>query len=541
MLSRRNLLKGGMGLPVSWFSFGRSTLAQVSDSVMGNDDCGVASGDPRPDSVIIWTRIPRAARLGLGEGAFLPVRYQVATDPSFANSSVIRSGEVETSSHRDYTVKVCVRDLDAYTTYYYRFLVGSDWVSEIGRTKTAPAPGSKPENIRFAFVSCQKFTDGYYSAYRHLASEDVDFCIHLGDHIYEQERGRHGQGDPLGGALATTLDDYRAKWRHYLSDPSWREVRRLYPWIHLWDDHEIYNDYAGTRDRYQDAVRVAGAYQAFDEYIPHRGELTLSPEGVPSMQIYRSFIFGDLIELFVTDQRQYRTPQPCNGQYAAHQCPASWNPDHTMLGPVQKAWFKESLTSSRAIWKFHASAVMVSPMRLFSYVKGLAEQKTKTIVSTFLGGQVVEDRGIYLTLDQWDGYPGERQELLQFLHSAKVENYVVITGDIHSAFHSELQVDPVRNQGPVVGVEIVTTSVSSESNGRALGPLAPLGQWLVRRSNPNLRWADISNNGYTVMDVSREGVKARHMAVKTVWSPDSPAVIAKEARLSSGRAGFIPD
>ena len=539
MLSRRTLLKGGIALPVSWLSSGRLNLARASDSVLIEDDCGVASGDPRPDSVVLWTYVPREARSGLSEGSFLPVRYQVATDPSFSSAAIIRSGEVETSSHRDYTVKVRVQGLESYTTYYYRFLVGSDWVSDTGRTKTAPAPGSTPQNIKFAFVSCQKFTDGYYSAYGQLASEDVDFCIHLGDHIYEQEAGRHGQGDPLGGALASTIDDYRAKWRHYLSDRSWREVRRRFAWIHLWDDHEIFNDYAGTRDRYQDTKRVAAAYQAYDEYIPHGGEFTLSPEGIPSMQIYRSFVFGDLIELFVTDQRQYRTPMPCYGQYAAHQCPESWNPEHTMLGAEQKAWFKESLASSRAIWKIHASEVMVSPMRLFNHVKGVAEQKTKTIINTFLGGKVTEDRGIYLTLDQWDGYPGERQELLQFLHAAKVENYVVITGDIHSAFHSELQIDPVRNQGPVVGVEIVTTSVSSETNGRALGPLAPLGEWLVRRSNPNLHWADITNNGYTVVNVSRDGIRARHMAVKTVWNPDAPAFVAKEARLAAGRPGFV--
>lgn len=540
MMNRRTLLKGGLAASGMWMPWGRRLTSSGFAAPLMDDDCGVASGDPRPNGVILWTRIPAAARQGLSEAEALPVRYEMATEPQFAAKSIVLSGETTTSDQRDYTVRVQVEGLEAFTTYYYRFLVGSDYVSVTGRTKTAPAPGSQPPMIKFAFVSCQKFTDGYYSAYAHLAREDIDFCLHLGDHIYEQEKGRHGQGDPLDGHVAQTLADYRAKWRHYLSDPHYREVRRQFAWIDLWDDHEVFNDYVGSRDRRQDAPRIAAAYQAFDEYIPHAGSLILSPDGIPSLQMYRSFVFGDLIELFVTDQRQYRTEVPCQGPYAAHQCPQAWSPEHTMLGAAQKAWFKESLGASRARWKIHASEVMVSPLRILSYVKGVAEKTAQTVAQTLLGSNLAQDRGLYLTLDQWDGYPGERDELFHFLHEARIDNYVVVTGDIHSAFHSELQLDTMNNRGPVVGVELVTTAVSSETNGRMLGALAPAADWLIRHSNPNLQWTDITQNGYAVLEVSPAGLQVRHMAVRTVWNPGSPAFVAKEATLIAGRPGFAP-
>jgi alkaline phosphatase D len=538
MLNRRALLRGGIAIPAAMVSWGRSLTAKSLLPGAIDDDCGVASGDPQSDSIVLWTRIPNAARQGLGHSATLSVRYQVAKDPGFASNSVVLTGEVPTGAYRDYTVKVRAEGLEPYTTYYYRFLVGSDYVSVIGRTKTAPAPGDRTKNIKFAYVSCQKFTDGYYPAYAHLAQEDVDFCVHLGDHIYEQEVGRHGQGDPLDGRVMETLDDFRAKWRYYLSDPHWREVRRLFPWIDLWDDHEIFNDYAGSRDRYHKAARVAAGYQAFEEYIPTISNLILSPDGIPSMKVYRTYRFGDLIELFVTDQRQYRTPIPCNGKYAAHQCPEARSPAHTMLGREQKAWFKDVLGASRATWKIHASQVMLSPMRLISYVKGVAEQTSQRVAQAFMGGKMVEDRGVYLTLDQWDGYPAEREELFSFLHQSHIDNYTVITGDIHSAFQSELRLDPVRNAGPVVGCELVTTSISSETNGRSLGPLAGFATWLVRRSNPDLKWSDLVNNGYAVLDVSQDGIGIRHMAVNSVWNPKSQAFIAREAKIAASRPGF---
>jgi phosphodiesterase/alkaline phosphatase D-like protein len=243
MLNRRCLLKGVLATPAVILG-GR--LASCWAQTPLSADYGVASGDPRPDQVVLWTRVPEAAQASAGEA--IAVQYQVATSSSFAPGTIAVQGEVATDSSADYTVKVTAGGLTPATSYYYRFWTATGYQGIVGRSKTAPATEAHPDLISFAFVSCQAFTDGFYTVFARLAQEDVDFCVHLGDTIHEQGssvvEAHSVREDPI--EEATSLAAYRQKYQLYLSGPNLREVRRRFPWVVLGDDHELFDDYAGT-------------------------------------------------------------------------------------------------------------------------------------------------------------------------------------------------------------------------------------------------------------------------------------------------------
>jgi alkaline phosphatase D len=246
MLSRRSLLKGVLVTPLAFVA---NKLAAAPTNPLFADDYGVASGDPQSDRVVLWTRVPEVAQRPFGE--VVAVSYQVATTADFSSGSIAAEGELQTSGSADYTVKVVADGLAPATPYYYRFRSDTGYQSVVGQTKTAPLPDAHLQTISFAFVSCQNFTQGFYTVYAHLAREQVDFCVHLGDNIYEAGHVgfEHGyvQEDNIGDGQATDLGTYRQKYQLYLSDPYLREVRRRFPWIVLWDDHELVNNYAGPQ------------------------------------------------------------------------------------------------------------------------------------------------------------------------------------------------------------------------------------------------------------------------------------------------------
>jgi alkaline phosphatase D len=258
---------------------------------------GVASGDPRPDQVVLWTRVPEAAQPSAGEA--IAVQYEVATSPSFAPETIAVQGEVATESSADYTVKVTAEGLTPATSYYYRFWTATGYQSMVGRTKTAPATEAHPDLISFAFVSCQAFTDGFYTIFARLAQEDVGFCVHLGDTIYEQ-------GSPA-------VEDYAVR-----EDPI-REATSL----------------ATYRQKYQ---RQRDAYTAFLEYMPIQPIEPLSPSGVPRIRLYRQFSLGDLLDLFALDERPYWDGVACERVFLSTACPELEDPARIMLGEAQKSW-----------------------------------------------------------------------------------------------------------------------------------------------------------------------------------------------------------
>lgn len=524
-VDRRTFVKSTTTLTVfASTALGQALLA--ADDDLDDLDLGVASGDPAPDGVVLWTRLPRSFR---GD---LTVAYELSLQPDFSGS-LAASGKVDAGPGQDYCVKVRVEGLEPATVYYYRFWNGAGYASAAGRTKTAPRPGDATARLKIAVVNCQQYTAGYYAAFGHLAREDIDVCVHLGDHIYEIESGRVRGGDPLGGREATTIDGYRRKWRLYTSDPQAKELRRLVPFIDLWDDHEVFNDYDAT-DRSRDPERFTAAYRAYLEYLPVAATVAYA-DGVPTVRAHRSLPFGDLAEIFVTDQRQYRDVAPCSKNILTPGCAARRDPARSMLGAAQKAWLKERLGASGARWKLLLSEVMITPLRVSSL--GLREQTAeRAAAAVFEGGDIVRDaKGTYMTMDTWDGFPAERQELVDFVRSERIGDVVILTGDIHAAVHANIPADVEGNGGPRTMIEIVTASVTSKSLGDRLGAiLGGAAALAIRTANPQYEWLDVRHHGYTVFDIGHEALRVRHVAVDDVLSAGAGARTVREVSIPGG-------
>jgi alkaline phosphatase D len=500
-----------------------------AQAIVDNEDCGVTSGSPRPDGFVIWTRVPLEFRRNAN---VVDVKYQVSTTQGFEARNIVASGDVQTSDAKDFTVKVPISGLSPFTTYYYRFSNARGFASVTGRAKTAPSPTAQ-QNVSFATVSCQAMSAGYYSAYLALVQKNVDYVIHLGDHIYERERGRDGNPDPLGNREAKTLSDYRRKYRWYLSDPAWREARRLFTWIDIWDDHEVFNDWDAD-DVGDDATRFTAAYQAFAEYIPIEEELRRGPGGRPVLQMFRSLQFGSLVDMIALDQRQFRDKMPCEDDFMVVTCDAARSARHTMLGTTQKNWFKDTLGASSARWRLVLNEVMLSPF----YVPAPDELTARTAIDMLHGdAEAIDD--YVLNLDAWDGYPAERQELMEFIGSEGIDNVVAITGDIHSAYNALLYRDPHDQRSGAVAVEVVTAAVSSwplaNSLRRAFGSDV---DGAVRRRNAQFAWCDTASNGFTILRFTAAGMTTEHVAATTTTRADAASRVVRTASVASGRAAF---
>jgi len=367
---------------------------------------GVASGDPLPDSVVLWTRLAPSPLNGGGMPPYpVPVQWQVSANESM--SQIVRSGTVIARPELAHSVRVDVRGLRPGRWYWYQFKVGNE-LSQIGRTRTAPAKGDFSNQLRFAFASCQDWQNGYFTAYKHMAEEDLDLVVHLGDYIYEYGPQSGGPRQHNSDEIFT-LDDYRNRYALYKTDPNLQAVHAAFPWIVTWDDHEVDNNYAGVipeddQSQQEFLVRRANAYQAYYEHMPLRRSSL--PKGA-DMQLYRRFTFGNLAEFNVLDTRQYRSDQPCDDGLKPR-CQEAFDPNATMTGLQQERWLLQGLARSQARWNVIAQQTM------------LAEYD-------FDGRPEAE----VFNVDQWDGYVAARERLLNFLDKRKPSNPVVITGDIH--------------------------------------------------------------------------------------------------------------
>ncbi|MBP9707099.1 MAG: alkaline phosphatase D family protein [Oligoflexales bacterium] len=503
MVSRRKLLSSSLILP---FSIRGATSLSSDINSFSNLDLGVASGDPRQNSVVIWTRIPQY--LTQGSLRSIEVEFQVAKSPDFSKKSVVKKGRIQSSWQRDFTVKTEVDDLEASTIYYYRFIFG-EYISVIGRTKTAPLRYNI-ESLRFAIMSCQDYSSGFYTSYQNLINENLDFCVHLGDYIYEEvtEDNSTIRFDPTG--LALSLDQYRLKYRYYLSDPYLREARRLFPFIHIWDDHEFLNNYAGASATQTSFLRAKNAAQAFTEYLPVP-ELEDNDDAI-EVDLTRKLNFGPLLDIYATDSRMHRTSYPCKPGLG-FVCSESNDEKHTMLGAKQKNWLKNSLSDTSARWKLILTSTMFAPFKLINQKEliGIASQQLKSLA--------LQTKGFYLNFDAWDGYPQERLELTHFLFSEKIRNVVFCSGDIHSAFTSNIHLDPNNVKSPRVAKEITTSSLSSKNFAdHSFGlDLEKLGiSQLILKANPHMTFGNFTQHGYTVFELNEQGCSIDRIAVVTI-------------------------
>jgi len=475
-VGRRAVLRGAavaLVAPTGALLGGCSDSSSDDDAAKERFAHGVASGDPLPDGVILWTRVSTDGPAS--------VAWEVFDDE--AATKLVASGAVEATAERDYTVKVDVRGLSPGRTYWYRFRALSG-TSPMGRTKTAPA--GSVGRLRFAMASCASYAHGYFHGYRAIASmRELDAVIHLGDYIYEYGNAEYGDVRTYEPPTETfSLDDYRKRHALYKRDPDLQDLHRVHPFITIWDDHETadnaWRDGAGNHSEGAEGSfvdRKAAATRAYFEWMPIR-------EAAPgsTTKVFRKLSYGDLADIVLLDTRLYgRTKQP-GGALAA---PPALDPTRTLLGDEQAAWLEDQLRTSKARWKLVAQQVMVANLIL---------EKNKQIAN----------------LDQWHGYPESRKRLLDFFATSGVKDVVVLTGDIHSSWACELANDPTdpaqydsaTGKGSLA-VEMVTPGITSPGLPDLF--LGLLEQ--TRPLNPHIRWLEPSHRGFVILDITSERIQ----------------------------------
>ncbi|MFE7124663.1 alkaline phosphatase D family protein [Streptomyces sp. NPDC057617] len=490
---------------------------------------GVASGDPLPDGILLWTRVTPSSDAvpGSGRGADTEVAWEVAEDRQFA--SVVARGATVARAASDHTVKADVRGLRQASTYYFRFTAGGT-VSPVGRTRTAPAPDAAAPGVRFGVVSCANWEAGYFSAYRHLAARaDLDAVLHLGDYLYEYATGdfpaaeytvrRHEPEHEI-----ISLADYRTRHGRYKSDPDLAALHATHPVIAIWDDHEFANDAwsggaqnhtPGTEGSWAD--RAAAARQAYFEWMPVRA----STEGT----VYRRLRFGSLADLHLLDLRSFRSQQTGVGSGAVD------DPERTITGRAQLDWLKAGLAGSDTAWKLVGTSVMISPVAFGSVPAHLLGP-----IAELLG---LPKEGLAVNVDQWDGYTHDRKELLTHLTQRGIRNTVFLTGDIHMAWANEVPVTAATYPlSASAATEFVVTSVTSDNLDDILrvpaGTVSVVASAAVKLANRHVKWVDMDHHGYGVLDVTAERAQMDYYTVSDRTDPGATTSWARSYRTLSG-------
>ncbi|MGI5212153.1 alkaline phosphatase D family protein [Plantactinospora sp. CA-290183] len=469
---------------------------------------GVASGDPTPDGVVLWTRLaPRPLEPGGGMPARLvTVQWQVAEDERFAR--VVRHGVSTARPEAAHSVHVEVGGLAPAREYHYRFRVDGR-ISPAGRTRTATAAGATPDALRFAVASCQDWQNGYYAGYRHMAEEDLDLVLHLGDYIYEGEITAAGTPDTPGYVRAElppepvraepyTLEQYRLRHALYKTDPQLQQAHAAAPWALTWDDHEVAPNWAGGDDPDPAfPARLAAARQAYYEHLP----LRRAARPGTGFRLYRRLTFGDLLRVNITDTRSYRST-------AAGE----------MLGAAQESWLVDGLTRSPARWNVTTAQVLMAQL---DYLPG---------------------PGRSFSTDKWDGFPASRQRLLTAIAAGGVRNPVMLSGDIHTNLVNDLRIDFEDPDSATVATEFTGAAIAS----RGATPEEEAGMVaLLLPESPHIRFFEGYHRGYLRCRVDRDSWRTDIRALDTqgwrgqVTSPDAGIRTLASFVVEDGRPGAV--
>lgn len=474
---------------------------------------GVASGEPSPDGAVIWTRLapsPLSVDGGMPPET-VSVRWEVTADGP--GGKVLMTGKATARPEWGHSVHVELSGLEPDRWYGYRFMVG-DATSSVGRFRTWPLANSSPERLRFAFVSCQKYEIGHYTAFEHMVEEDLDLVVHLGDYIYEKKDGKNAIR-PHGLSTAVTLADYRQRYALYKTDPALQAAHEMAPWLVTWDDHEFSNDYADLvsehpKDWTHEAFRArrAAAYRAYYENMPLRS--TSRPQG-ERLRLHRRSDFGRLARFHIMDTRQYRSDQPGNGDEMPGDFSGLLNPAATMLGAEQRDWLFDGLEQSNAKWNVLAQQVLMARVDLKPGV-----------------GELID-------VDKWGGYEYERRLLLRHLRDAPVKNPVVLTGDVHKNWANELTTDfDDEKQGPVA-TEFVGTSITSSGDGEE----RPSFVDTLMAENPCVKYFN-GERGYVRCEVNAKTWRTDFRTVPYVTRPGAPIRTAASFVVENDRSEILP-
>jgi alkaline phosphatase D len=475
---------------------------------------GVASGYPQPDGIVLWTRLaPDPLNGGGMPSAAVEVAWEIAADEAFRQ--VLHKGVARATPELAHSVHAEIKGLEPVRWYHYRFHAG-EATSPAGRFRTAPGADAAHDRLRFALASCQQYEQGYYSAYRHMAREDLDLVVHVGDYIYESSWGNilvrsHARREPV------TLAEYRDRYALYKSDLDLQAAHAAFPWLVTWDDHEVSNDYANDRSQYLDPPaeflkRRAAAYQAYYEHMPLPA--WARPRGAAA-QLYMQSAFGQLARFYVLDDRQYRSHQPCSrpgrGGGALvndKECTARLSPEQTLLGTEQEGWLHGALDKSTARWNIIAQQTLMA-------------QQVRTSQS-----------GPGYWTDGWDGYPRARERLLGHIAQRKVSNPLVVGGDIHCGVVADLKLNFDDAKSPVVATEFVGTSITSQ------GPNLKNTE-AARQLNPHIKWANGVQRGYAAFEVTPGQCTVRMRAVSGVADPQATISDLAAFVVEAGRTGAL--
>jgi alkaline phosphatase D len=508
LTSRRQVLTLGVAGMLAVPAFHRHALAADEPRFA----LGIASGHPRPDRLVLWTRLT---------GDELPervdVRWELALDEAFTQIAA-RGTEVAESAWA-HSVHAEPAGLQPARWYWYRFTALGQQ-SAVGRTRTAPAPDAEVDSLRFAIASCQRFDHGHYAAWRHMATQNLDLVLFLGDYIYEYP------SPPVAlrfhvGTLARSLDEYRARYAQYKGDPALQAAHAMAPWMVVWDDHEIDNDYAGTTPQTPDFFfrqRRAVATQAYWEHMPF--PKVMRPRG-SDMRIYDHYDWGTLARIHMLDDRQYRDVQACprpgrNGSNTVplKDCPDLIDPKRSLLGADQERWLSQG-------WRDEGRDGL-RPWNLVGQ---------QTLMTRFSWSDPAQG-GTYWT-DGWDGYAPSRNRLLGAVAERKLPGVVVLGGDVHAHHVADLKLDYDDAQSPVVATEFCGTSISSQGMAQSRMDAA-------RPFNPHVHYGRSDQRGYMGFTLDSKRLEASLFAVAEPRNPASVVNTAARFSVEAGRPGVQP-
>ena len=466
---------------------------------------GVASGHPQPTSVVLWTRL-----MGPDLAPGVDVFWELAEDPAFAR---IAARGVETALVADaHTVHAEPAGLQSAREYWYRFTALGQR-SATGRTRTAPEAGAAVPSLEFAITSCQRWDQGHYAAWRHAAEQPLDLMLFLGDYIYEYASSRQALRAHVGGKVVL-LDDYRQRYAQYKSDPALQAAHAACPWLVIWDDHEVDNDYAGLRGQTLQvdfAAQRAAAYRAWWEHMPL--PKAMRPMG-PDLRIYGHLDWGRLARIQLLDTRQYRDPQSCprEGRAGSHtvdgaDCADLADPKRTLLGAEQERWLAQNWSLDRP-WNLLAQQTLMARFSWKNPARG----------------------GRYWT-DGWDGYAPARQRLLGTVAQRKVPGVVVLGGDVHANYVADLKADFDDPRSAVLASEFCGTSISS------LG-LAQERVAAAMAFNPHVHHGRADQRGYVRFSLNARELQARLEVVADPLEAASAVTTAARFAVDAARPGI---
>jgi alkaline phosphatase D len=500
-VSRREFVRLLSGLGVGGLALGAAPFSLGCAALDVSFPEGVICGDPQPDGAVLWTRaLARAADMPVG------ALWLVAEDPDL--QQVVAGGTVSAPRDGQGHVHVPVTGLDPDRWYHYGFFSGTG-ASPVGRLRTAPAPGSHPDRLRYAFSSCQQRTDSFYVAHRAIAGEDIDFMMHLGDYIYASDSGD------------ITLDDYRRRWGIFKSNPLLQAMQASVPLVAMFDDGEFYNGV----DRTGDPDRLQAAHTAWFENMP-----VLRPA---DDRAYRSFDWGELASVFMIDVRSYRDPEVPPNSFGVFfgmdvqdtQQPgveAMFEEGRTTLGAPQKQWLLDGMEARPDAWKLVGNPYNINPWRVRDLDDGPGSRPSDPDFQV--------NGGVYVSNEAWDDYQAERREILDEFAARGIEDVVFSSAHTHFFIASELMADFDDPASPTAAFDFVSGSLTADPDPRTIAPVETLriGEELFRLNNsPYMKGIDLVEQGYVIVEVTPEETLVDFRGIDTFDENAEPYTFAR--------------